>query len=266
MTPRPDHPGQGHRRRAARRRLRRPARADGAHRSGRRRLPGGHAVRQPAGHRGRPGHAAPARRRRPTAGWTQLTAELAAGSRRRRPAPAWRCRCASTTGLLTRLLLASSRCATTRTPSAATLERHAAFCRAMLERGDLPAAVAVRGLVSLARPHATSTSSARSRPRRRPSPSCERAGRDRRCRRPRAGADGARPGPGPLRFGGELGDRLLRARGGLRGLPAALRRLAAVRGHGSRPARCWPATRSTRSASHGSPSAATWPRWPSSPT
>ena len=43
-----DGHGQGHRRRAARRGLRRAARPDGAHRARRRRLPGGHAVGQPA--------------------------------------------------------------------------------------------------------------------------------------------------------------------------------------------------------------------------
>ena len=45
-------------------RLRRPARDDGADRPGRRRLPGGHALRQPARGRRRPGDPAPPRRRR----------------------------------------------------------------------------------------------------------------------------------------------------------------------------------------------------------
>ena len=61
---RPDDPRQGDRRRAARRRLRGPRDADGADRAGRRRLPGRHALREPARDRGRPGDARAARRRR----------------------------------------------------------------------------------------------------------------------------------------------------------------------------------------------------------
>ena len=64
--PRPDGPRQGARRRPARRRLRRPARADGADRPGRRRLPGGHALGQPARGRRRPGDAAAASTPPPT--------------------------------------------------------------------------------------------------------------------------------------------------------------------------------------------------------
>ena len=64
VAARPDGPGQGDRRRAARRGLRRPADADGADRAGRRRLPGRHAVRQPARRRRRAGDAATARRGR----------------------------------------------------------------------------------------------------------------------------------------------------------------------------------------------------------
>ena len=60
-----DH-GQGHRRRAPGRGLRRPGRADVAHRAGRRRLPGGHAEREPAGRRRRPRRAARRSTRRPT--------------------------------------------------------------------------------------------------------------------------------------------------------------------------------------------------------
>ena len=59
---RPDDHGQGHRRRAPGRGLRRLGRADVAHRAGRRRLPGGHAEREPARRRRRPGRARGARR------------------------------------------------------------------------------------------------------------------------------------------------------------------------------------------------------------
>ena len=51
------------------------------------------------------------------------------------------------------VLLESAACATTRAPGRCDLEAYAAFCRAMLERGRLPAAVPVRGLVPVARPH-----------------------------------------------------------------------------------------------------------------
>ena len=64
VTPGPDDPRQGDRRRAAGGRLRRAARADGAHRPGGRRLPGGDALRQPARHGRRARDAAAARRRR----------------------------------------------------------------------------------------------------------------------------------------------------------------------------------------------------------
>ncbi len=60
---RPDRARQGDRRRPARRRLRRAARADGADRPGRRRLPGRHALGEPARRRRRPRDPARARRR-----------------------------------------------------------------------------------------------------------------------------------------------------------------------------------------------------------
>ena len=88
---RPDRPRQGARRRPARRGLRRPGGDDGADRPRRRRLPGGHAVGQPAGGRRRARHAAPARRRRLPRGSTQLTDRLAAGLARARRRPS-RCR------------------------------------------------------------------------------------------------------------------------------------------------------------------------------
>ncbi len=66
---RPDDHGQDRRWRPARRRLRWPARADAPDRACRRRLPGGNAVRQPAGGRGRVGDARAARRRTLTSAW-----------------------------------------------------------------------------------------------------------------------------------------------------------------------------------------------------
>ncbi len=62
MLPRPDDPRQDRRRRAAARRLRRPRRDHGAARAGGRRLPGGHALGEPARDRGRPLGAAAAAR------------------------------------------------------------------------------------------------------------------------------------------------------------------------------------------------------------
>ena len=60
-------------------------------------------------------------------------------------------RIASAPGLLT-LFFSAEPVADFAGASACDLEAHARFCRAMLERGDLPAAVPVRGLVRLARP------------------------------------------------------------------------------------------------------------------
>ena len=113
--------------------------------------------------------------------------------------------------------------------AACDLERHAAFCRAMLERGVyLPPSQFEAWFPSLA--HGERARGAHAR------------GRARGARRAvsvlaevvrAAGpalAAGARPGAGPARFGGELGEPALRARGGLRGLPAALRRRAAFAG------------------------------------
>ena len=60
-------------------------------------------------------------------------------------------RIASAPGLLT-LFFSAEPVADFAAASSCDLDAHARFCRAMLERGDLPAAVAVRGLVRLARP------------------------------------------------------------------------------------------------------------------
>ena len=76
-----DGHGQGHRRRPARGGLRRAARADGAHRAGRRRLPGRHAVGQSARRRRRPGDAARCSTTPPTRRWPRRTEALAAGLR-----------------------------------------------------------------------------------------------------------------------------------------------------------------------------------------
>ena len=62
-APRPHLLRQGDRRRPADRRLRRPGRRDGRPRAARARVPGGHAVGEPAGDRRRPGRAGPARAR-----------------------------------------------------------------------------------------------------------------------------------------------------------------------------------------------------------
>ena len=112
----------------------RPARSDGADRPGRRRLPGGHAVGQPAGGGGRPGHPAPARRRRLRAARAhhrQLAAGLSArGGRRGAGAgagPPGSSPSSSPTAVTT-----------TRTPRRCDMEAYAAFCRAMLERGVYP--------------------------------------------------------------------------------------------------------------------------------
>ena len=79
---RPDHPRQDRRRRAAARRVRRPGRADGAARAGRRRLPGRHALREPARDGGGALRAAPAAR---PGGLRRARADAARGSRRAWP-------------------------------------------------------------------------------------------------------------------------------------------------------------------------------------
>ena len=128
----PDDHGQGARRRAAGRRLRRAARVDGADRPGRRRLPGGNALGEPAGGRGGPGDVAPARRRRLraarcssrplAAGLAGLAAGGRSGGRR--------------TGFYPILRRPS------RTDFAAAAacdnEAYGGFCRAMLDRGVYP--------------------------------------------------------------------------------------------------------------------------------
>ena len=76
---RPDDVRQGDGRRAARGGVRRTGRDHGPAGPVRAGLPGGHAVREPAGHRGRAGHAAGLHPRGVRPGWT----------RRRRPWPSW---------------------------------------------------------------------------------------------------------------------------------------------------------------------------------
>ena len=79
---RPDDPRQDRRRRPARGGVRRPRRADGAARSRRRRLPGGHALGEPARDRRRHLGAAPAPRPR---GLRASSSAAAPGSRRASP-------------------------------------------------------------------------------------------------------------------------------------------------------------------------------------
>ena len=150
---RPDHPGQGDRRRRARRGLRRPRRPDGPGGAGGRRLPGGHAVGQPAGHRGRPGNAGAARRRGLRAAGRPWRPPSPTACATRRPRPACPVHVCHTTGLLTVFFhdgpvasYADAKSCDTDALRGASAARHARPRR-------VPAAVAVRGLVRLARPH-----------------------------------------------------------------------------------------------------------------
>ena len=111
-------------------------------------------------------------------------------------------------GLLTAVLPRRRRCATTTTPRRCDTAAHAAFCRAMLERGDLPAALAVRGVVSVAGAHRRARG-AHPRGRAR----CAGGGggvsalaRGGRGRGPGPGASMRPPDPGPDRFAGLVAD------------------------------------------------------------
>ena len=229
MTPDLTVLGKVHRRRAARGGLRRPARPDGADRPRRRRLPGGHAVRQPAGHGGRPRHAAAARRRAPTSASDATDRARWPPACARRP-PSRRARPGRAHAPASLTVFFSERPVHDYAGAAACdLEAHAAFCRALLDARRLPAAVAVRGLVPVAGP--------RRRARR-----AHGRGGARRVRgggvamsvldevvggrRAGAGARTPRPRPGPSasRARGEDRASAVRAGGRLRGLPPALRR------------------------------------------
>ena len=150
---RPHLPRQDHRRRPARRRLRRPRRHHGDGRAARPRLPGRHALRQPAGDGRRHRHAArccrtPASIARSTR-WAS-SSRLACATPPRppsRPSPcssSARCSRSSSPRCSARLRLGEGRRYRT---LRALLPRHA-------RRRRLPPAVAVRGDVRLDRPHA----------------------------------------------------------------------------------------------------------------
>ena len=135
---RPDRHGQGHRRRPARRGLRRPARADGAHRARRRRLPGRHAVRatrspSPPGWRrcallDEQRLPAPrgARPRRSPTGLREAAGDRARAGRRPRP------------GLLTVFFSAEPVARLRRRPGAATSRPTPPGAAALLARGVYP--------------------------------------------------------------------------------------------------------------------------------
>ena len=145
----------------------------------------------------------------------------------------------------------------------------------------LPAAVAVRGLVPVARPHAASTSPA---PLEAAAAAFAEIGMSALdgARAPSSRAEGGllagaltgttagRRAPRRGRRAGRARRRRRRLRaarrGDPRGLPAALRRPGASCARTTRTSRCWPATGSTRSGSTGWPSSATSRRSPSSPT
>ena len=228
----PDHSREDRRRRPAAGGVRRARRADGAARPGRRRLPGGHALWEPAGDR---------RRARPcsagcattlcTSGWSGWARGSSAGlreARRRRGRAARRCDA-------TLFFARRSRCATTRTRARADTERYAALFRHLLERGIYVAPSQFEAMfLSLAHTR-RQTSTARWRPLATSSAPADlwddarrRGGRrePHLGRRPaRAGA--ARAGAGVLAARRAAGRP--RARDHLRGLPGALRPSAALR-------------------------------------
>ena len=202
---RPDRARQGHRRRPAGRGVRRAARPHGADRAGRRRLPGGHAVGQPARHRRRARDAAAARRRRlrgarsPHAGPGGGPRGGGTGGRR---------------GRVGRLDHGPPDALLRRAPPrnydqarACDLDAHAAFCRGMLDRGVyLPPSQFEAWFPSLA--HGDEHVERTLAPPARSSPSCE-----------RARSDGSSPPPtrrSPLRRG-RAGARALRDARGMRG-------------------------------------------------
>ena len=125
------------------------ARADGAHRPGRRRLPGGDALGEPAGRRRRPRDACASWTPRPTSasatqpsGWPPGCATPPASGRSASPrSPAWSPPSSPT-----------SRPRDFAGASACDAEAYGRFCRAHARPRRLPAPVAVRGLVPLARP------------------------------------------------------------------------------------------------------------------
>ena len=123
------------RRRPAGRGLRRPAASDGADRPGRRRLPGGHPLGQPARGRRRPAPPSTSSTPPPTSGSASSpTASPTVSPPSPRDA---RCRSPASAGS-SPSSSAPARSPTSPTPRACDLEAHAAFCRAMLDRGVYP--------------------------------------------------------------------------------------------------------------------------------
>ena len=203
MHARPDDHGQGHRRRAAGRRLRRLARADGAHRAGRRRLPGRarcRATRSPSP----PGCATlrAARRRAPTRAWRATTEALADGPARGAPAAGVPVQVATRARPADRLLLARRRCATTPAPQACDLD---ALRRLVPRRCSRAASTrrrrsSRRGSRRSRTTPSTSSARSRRRPRRSRRSRDERAERARRARcARRAACSPTRCAPAPRR-------------------------------------------------------------------
>ena len=224
---------------------------------------------------------------------TERLADGPARGRRRAPRAGRR----ALPGLLTVFFSERPVSSTSRTPARATCEAHGAWCRELLSRGRLPAAVAVRGVVPLAGPHRRAARAhARGRrgglrgaARRRGAAADERTCSSawRALLRERGRADGRRsclpadgtgrqrrrasraePGPArrrrPARGGQARGVRAAR-RGDLRGLPAALRRRRGWCAPPRPTSGCWPATSCMRSGSRGWSRSATprpWPSWP----
>ena len=268
VTPDLTRPRQGHRRRPAGGRLRRPARPDGADRAGGRRLPGRHPVGEPAGHGRRPGHAASCSTTTPTRASTALTAssspracaEAAAG---RRAGPGRR-----TTGLLTALLQRARRCATTRSAKACDLDA----LRRLLPRACSTAASTCRPsqfeawFPSLAHTDAHVERTLERGPRGVRGALMSVLAELVAARRPRARGPTRSPSPAPGRFdGARRATAAFVLEAVYEGYLLHYGEPRAVHRHGP-DLRCSPATPSTRSAWRAWRRAATWRRWPSCPT
>ena len=218
-----------------------------------------------------------ARRRRLRAARGHDRAARGRPARRRPPRPASPVQVRARLRSPDRLLLGATRCATTTARAAADRDAFAALLRRDARARRLPAAVAVRGLVSVARARRRARRARRSR---RPPESFEIAGvrvrddgaqrttpsarlRELVSRRGRGASPPAlaRPAGGgrvrPARARPRRADRAdagrVRARGREhpRGLPAALRRGRAARHRRTRTCACSPATTCTRSGSRG---------------
>ena len=138
------------------------ARPDGADRPGRRRLPGRHAVRQPAGGRGRPGDAASCWTTPPTRGSRPRPSGLADGIAAAAAEAGVAVQVPRLPGLFTVFFSDAPVTDYERRPGRRRRRLRRLLPRAARARG-LPARVAVRGLVPVAGPRRPSTSSARSR-------------------------------------------------------------------------------------------------------